>query len=1210
MTGPDFSVDRRAPPPSRQQLYDARSVLIVARPPLAPVKAAIGQPGSRSSFVPTQAHMFVVVRDDGSVVAFNGHVDLGTGIGTALAQIVAEELDVPLTRVSIVLGHTGEAPNQGPTIASATIQISAVPLRQAAAQARHYLLKEAAERLNVDAAQLDVRDGVVFQRGDDARAKGCVSYADLVVGKRVELQLATDVSLKSPDAYRIVGKSTPRVDIPAKATGELSFVHDVRLPGMLHGRVVRPPYAGIAQGDFMGNSLLRVDEQSLGDLPGIVKVVVIRDFVGIVAEREEVAQQAVKRLDVRWKAVEGLPPLDTSEQVEAALRANPAKRRDLVIEGDVDGALAQDPARVLERTYVWPFQMHASIGPSCAVADYREGALKVWSGTQNPHSLRADLALLMAMDEAHIEIVRMEAAGCYGRNCADDVAADAALLSRATGSPVRVQLSREDEHAWEPKGAAQLMDVRGALDAQGELAAYDFATRYPSNDAPTLALLLTGTISAQPQVFEMGDRTAVPPYDYRAMRIVCDDMAPIVRASWLRGVSALPNTFAHESFIDELAEQAGVDPVAFRLQHLTDPRAIDLVKAVAEKAAWEPRNGSENPAENTATQQQGDIARGRGFAYARYVHSKFPGFGAAWSAWVADIEVNRKSGELAVTRVVVGQDTGTMVNPDGVRHQIHGNVIQATSRALKERVTFGENAVTSQEWGAYPILTFREVPVIDVVMMPRHGEPPMGAGESASLPGAAAIANALYDATGVRFRRPPFTPETIRAALADAQAEAARARKKKRWRLGFLGAFAAGAAGWLGALSLVPSAIAPIAPPLASAFAPELVARGKLLAALGNCAVCHTAHNGVPNAGGKPLDTPFGTVYSTNLTPDGQTGIGNWSLEAFVRAMRQGISGDGHRLYPVFPYTSFQNTSDDDLKALYAYLMAQTPVRSRPPETKLPYPFSVRPLMSAWNALFLGRTTLTASATQSAQWNRGAYLVNGLGHCSACHTPRNAFGAEKSGAAFMGGGIAEGWEAPALSTLSNAPVPWSEDELFSYLRYGHAPLHGVAAGPMAPVVGDLAALPDSDIRAMATYLASLNPLEPNADPGALARQYEQASAITGAPVGLGARLFDGACAACHHSGSGPQLFGAHPSLALNTNLHSATPDNLIRVILDGIGSPARPELGTMPAYRDSFNDAQVADLVSYLRQQFAGGKPAWQDLTTSVARIRATPPVE
>ncbi|WGS52341.1 molybdopterin-dependent oxidoreductase [Paraburkholderia sp. D15] len=1222
MTGPDFSVDRRAAPPSRRQLYDARSVLIVTRPPQAPVKPAIGQPGSRSSFVPTEADMFLVVRDDGSVVAFNGHVDLGTGIGTALAQIVAEELDVPLTRVSIVLGHTREAPNQGPTIASATIQISSVPLRQAAAQARQYLLARAAARLHVEASELDVRDGVIFVRGDDARARGVATYAELVDGQRVELQLATDAPLKSPDAYKVVGTSAPRIDIPAKATGELSFVHDVRVPGMLHGRVVRPPYAGVAQGEFMGNSLQHVDEHSVDDLPGIVKVVVIRDFVGIVAEREEVAQQAVKRLDVRWKpvdAMDGLPPLDTSDEVEAALRANPAQRRDLVIEGDVEAALAQDPSRTLERTYVWPFQMHASIGPSCAVADYRDGSLKVWSGTQNPHSLRADLALLLTLDEARIEIVRMDAAGCYGRNCADDVAADAALLSRATGSPVRVQLSREDEHAWEPKGAAQLMDVRGALSAEGELAAYDFATRYPSNDAPTLALLLTGTISAQPQVFEMGDRTAVPPYDYRAMRIVCDDTPPIVRASWLRGVSALPNTFAHESFVDELAEQAGVDPLEFRLRHLTDPRAVDLVKAVADKAGWEPRGAAHAEERNRQrAEQEGDVLRGRGIAYARYVHSKFPGFGAAWSAWVADVEVNRRSGELAVTRVVVGQDTGTMINPDGVRHQIHGNVIQATSRALKERVTFGDNAVTSQEWGAYPILTFREVPVIDVVMMPRHGEPPMGAGESASLPGAAAIANALYDATGVRFRRPPFTPETIRAALADAQAQEASARRKKRWRLGFLGAFAAGAAGWLGALALTPAAIAPITPPLASSFAPELIARGKLLAALGNCAVCHTAHNGVPNAGGKPLDTPFGTVYSTNLTPDGQTGIGHWSLDAFIRAMRQGISRDGHRLYPVFPYTSFQNTSDDDLKALYAYLMAQTPVRSRPPETKLPFPFGVRPLMAGWNALFLGRTrfdahanaTANANAAPSAQWNRGAYLVNGLGHCSACHTPRNAFGAEKSGAAFMGGGLAEGWEAPALSALSNAPVPWSEDELFRYLRDGHAPLHGVAAGPMAPVIGDLAALPDSDIRAMATYLASLNPLEPNADPLATARQYEQASAITGAPTGLGARLFDGACAACHHTGSGPQLFGAHPSLALNTNLHSATPDNLIRVILDGIASPARPELGTMPAYRDSFNDAQVAELVTWLRGQFAGGKPAWQNVAASVARIRATPRAE
>ena len=1208
MTGPEFGVPRDPQPGSTspQRLDFASNVLIITRMPQAPVQPAPGQPGSRSSFVPTQTEMFVVVRGDGSVVAFNGHVDLGTGIGTALAQIVAEELDVPLTRVSIVLGHTREAPNQGPTIASATIQISAVPLRAAAAQARRFLVAEAAKHFALDTEALAVRDGVVYPR--DAEPAQGIGYGELIAGRRIELPLVLDTPVKSPDDYRVVGRSTPRIDIPAKATGEPVFVHDVRVPGMLHGRVVRPPYAGVAQGDFIGRSLLHVDEASIADLPGIVKVVVIRDFVGIVAEREEIAQQAARRLHVRWKPYDELPPLETSEQVEAALRANPSKRRDLVIEGDVDAALGQTDD-TLQRTYVWPFQMHASIGPSCAVADYREGSLKVWSGTQNPHSMRADLALLLALDEAQIEVVRMDASGCYGRNCADDVVADAALLSRAVGVPVRVQLSREDEHAWEPKGAAQLMDVRGALDSEGQLAGYDFSTRYPSNDAPTLALLLTGTISPQPQVFEMGDRTAVPPYDYKTMRIVCDDTPPIVRASWLRGVSALPNTFAHESFIDELAVQAGIDPVAFRLQHLTDPRAIDLVKAVAERADWVPRRAATSPdeAREAEAADQGDILRGRGFAYARYVHSKFPGFGAAWSAWVADVEVNRRSGELAVTRVVVGQDTGMMVNPGGVRHQIHGNVIQATSRALKERVTFSDNAVTSQEWGAYPILTFREVPVIDVVMMPRHGEPPMGAGESASLPGAAAIANALFDATGVRFRRPPFTPEVIRAALADAQAEEARARRKKRWRFGFFGALAAGAVGWLGALSLAPQPIAPIATPLASSFAPELIARGKLLAAAGDCAVCHTARNGVPNAGGHPLATPFGTVYSTNITPDSQTGIGNWSLEAFTRAMRQGIHRDGRHLYPAFPYTSFQNVSDDDMKALYAYLMAQTPVRSRPPQTSLAFPFNVRPLMAVWNSLFLTRTAVASNPAQSAQWNRGAYLVNGLGHCSACHSPRNAFGAERTGAAFLGGGTADGWQAPALTALSDAPIPWTEDELFSYLRFGHAPLHGVAAGPMGPVVSELAELPDSDIRAMATYLASFTPVEANANPHALAQEYEQASSQISTATGLGARLFDGACAACHHTGSGPQLFGAHPSLALNTNLHGAVPDNLIRVILDGIGSPARPELGTMPAYRDSFNDAQVAELVSYLRQQFAGGKPAWRNVEATVARIRATP---
>ena len=413
----------------------------------------------------------------------------------------------------------------------------------------------------------------------------------------------------------------------------------------------------------------------------------------------------------------------------------------------------------MPRTYMWPYQMHASIGPSCAVADYQDDQTRVWSGTQNPHHLRTELARLIHRREAEIEVIRLEAAGCYGRNCADDVSADAVLLSRAVGRPVRVQLTREQEHAWEPKGTAQLMDVNGGVNADGSVAGYDFATRYPSNGAPTLALLLTGEIPNTPAVFEMGDRTAIPPYDYDNLRVVAHDMPPIVRASWLRGVSALPNTFAHESWIDEAAAEAGVDPIEYRLRYLKDSRAIDLVNAVAERAGWKPRPVRQEP------EPEGDIVRGRGFAYALYVHSKFPGYGAAWSAWIADVAVNKATGDVSVTRVVAGQDSGLMINPDGVRHQIHGNVIQSTSRALMEEVSFDRTFVTAREWGAYPIIKFPDVPKIDVLMLPRPDQPPLGVGKSASVPSAAAIANAIYDATGVRFRELPFTPERILKGL-------------------------------------------------------------------------------------------------------------------------------------------------------------------------------------------------------------------------------------------------------------------------------------------------------------------------------------------------------------------------------------------------------------------------------------------------------------
>ncbi|WP_295984898.1 molybdopterin cofactor-binding domain-containing protein [uncultured Variovorax sp.] len=1242
-------------PRTRAEFLAATGVLLVLREAPKPPPPAKGQPAFIASNPAEGDEVLLAVWDDGSASALNGHVDLGTGIQTALGQIVAEELDLGMPCVRVMLGDTARAPNQGATIASASIQIHAQPLRLAAAQARAWLLARAAERLGVTEDALQVRSGVVrVAEAPDRHA----SYADLVAGQRTVLKLDPHARPKDPADYRVVGTRQARVDIPAKLAGELVFVHDMRVPGMLHGRVVRPPYAGADHGDFIGNTLESVDESSIAHIPGIRAVVVIRDFVGIVAEREEHAEQALRELRVKWKPWPGMPDLGDLAQ---ALRDNPSTQRLLVDEGDVDGAI-EAAAQPMHRTYVWPYQMHASIGPSCALAEWQpaDGSgmqLRCWAGSQNPHVLRADLARLMGVEDVQVDVVRMEAAGCYGRNGADDVAADAALLARAVGAPVRVQLTREQEHAWEPKGAAQLMEIDGGLMADGSVAAYDFETSYPSNGAPTLALLLTRTIEPVAQAFEMGDRTARPPYSYDNLRVKVNDMAPIVRASWLRGVSALPSSFAHESYIDELATAAGVDPVQFRLRHLQDPRAVELVQATAQKAGWRMRTGPQENADG-GLGEGGDILFGQGFAYARYIHSKWPGFGAAWAAWVADVEVNRKTGEVHVRRVVVGHDAGLMINPAGVEHQVHGNVIQTTSRALKERVEFApqkqqqqqgaatgaqlpgvlpSGVVASREWGSYPIINFREVPVIEVMHMPRPGEPSLGAGESSSVPGTAAIANAIFDATGVRFRSPPFTPETVLAELnrgslppplgegggggmrrpdGDAAVPPSRPsprggrsdtpwpRRKGVWATG--AALVVGGLGVIAGLLGWRSAIAPVSL-TAPVYSQATIERGRVLAAVGDCAVCHTAPGGTANAGGRAMDTPFGTLYTTNLTPDAETGLGRWSFSAFQRAMREGISRDGHHLYPAFPYTAFAKSSDDDLQALYAYFMSLPAVRAETPKSELKFPFSIRPLMAGWNALFHDPSPMQPVAAQSAEWNRGAYLVNGLGHCGACHTPRNALGAEQGGSAFLSGAMVDGWEAPALTQLaSKSAVPWDADELYRYLRHGHTRHHGIAGGPMAEVVRELAQVPDEDIRAMATYLGSFNPA-PAAEPAALAQQVVNDAARTqGQLLGPAQRMFDSACASCHHDGNGPTLLGVNTPLALNSNLTSARPDNLLRTILDGVREPASRDIGFMPGFREVLDDRQVAELAGYMRARFAPQEPAWKDLPAEVARLRAS----
>jgi len=1167
------------PAPTRAALLARAGTLAIVRSGRAPVP-----------------EIFIAVLDDGSITGFNSHVDLGTGIRTALAQIVAEELDAPLECVRMMLGDTEWVPDQGMTVASETIQFAAISLRHAAAQARQALLALAAERFGVPADRLTIEQGEVAAARPDRNLRS--GFGELVAGLtlQVELDLATPV--KQPDAYRVVGRSVPRVDVAGKATGELVFVHDMRLPGMLHGRVVRPPYLGRDSGAFIGHSLVAVDEGSIAHIPGFVKLVVIHDFIGIVAEREDQAEAAAQALRVDWAAPPPLPDLDSPAQ---AIRKNPRRTRKLVDRGDVEAALEAASVR-LTRSYVWPYHMHGSIGPSCSVAAFDEaGRLTIWSGTQTQPLLIADVARLLDMDPRDIEIVRMEASGSYGRNGMDDVGADAALLARAVRRPVRVQLTRAQEHMGEPKGAAQLMEVDGGIDAAGKLVAYDYQSSYPSNISPALALMLTRKIPADPQIHDSGDRTAIPLYDTPNLRIRIHDMAPIVRASFMRGVSALPTCFAHEAYIDELAEAAGADPVAYRLAAMSDQRAIDLARAVAERAAWEPHVG---PRQQVVS---GDVVRGRGFAQAVYVHGPWPGKAAAWSAWVADVEVDRRSGEVTVTRVVAGQDSGMMINPDGVRHQIRGNVIQSTSRALTERVTFDRNAVTSRDWGSYPILAFPQVPRIEVVMIPRPNDPPLGVGESASVPSAAAIVNAVYDATGVRFRELPLTPERVLAGLGRAAAPAALPAPVASTRKIPWSSLAAGAAALLSAGTILwplKPAIAPIPRPAAGIYSAETLERGRVLAAAGDCAVCHTAPGGIRNAGGRPLATLFGTVWSTNLTPDVETGIGAWSYPAFERAMRYGISRDGRHLYPAFPYTAFTRMSDGDLEALYAWLMAQTATRSAPPATRLRFPFGVRALLAGWNGLFLKPGPMAADPAHSAAWNRGAYLVESVGHCSACHSPRNALGGEQQGEARYAGGLADGWEAPALGTHSFAPVPWSEADLYTYLRGGASDQHGPAGGPMAPVIEGLRALGDADIRAMATYLASL---APPANPASGAQAAEAIARAGDAALdpaaGPAARLFQGACAVCH-AGTAPDMFGARLNLALNSNVHSPRPDNLIRVILDGMADPANPARGAMPGFRNTLDDRQLADLVSYIRRTQAPGKPAWEQLDATIARIR------
>ncbi len=707
-----------------------------------------GNSGRRESFwgeLTDELDDWIRIEPDGSVTAFSGKVELGTGVRTALAQIVAEELDVPFERVHMVMGDTERTPDEGITAGSMTIMESGDALRQASAEARRILLGQASDRLDAEPGELAVNDGVVSVAKDPERA---ISYAQLMGGKPFKTKVSYQAPLKSPHEYKVVGKPIPRVDIPVKFTGQQSFVSDFSVAGMLHARLVRPPSTSA--------SFVSMDENSIRHIPGIIKVVQRGNFIGVVAEREEQAVLASQQLKVEWAETPSMPPM---AELYTWIRSQPADDNVLVDDGDVEKTIAGS-ARQVHAEYLQPFHSHASIGPSCAVADAHKDHITIWSSTPGPYPLRGAIAQMVGMPEEQLHMIHMEGAGSYGQNGADDAAADAVILSQAVGRPVRLQWSRQDEFVWEPKAPAMVMGVSAGLDEHGNITAWDDHVWSPSHVARArfaAQLVAAQLMAGQPYPaarFSFGaERNAQTNYRLARQRVSVHYHArPAMRASSMRSLGGAENTFANESFMDELAAAAGEDPLQFRLRHLDDPRAVEVLHAAAEKDGWQP--GAAPHA------GQGSLLEGRGVAFVRYENEE------ALVACIAHVQVERSSGLVRATRIVVAHDCGLIINPDGLENQIEGNVIQSLSRTLKEEVQFDEYRIRSVDWDTYPILKFSELPGVEVVLIDRPNEPALGAGEPSTCTTAAAIANAIFDATGVRLRQIPFTPERVKAALA------------------------------------------------------------------------------------------------------------------------------------------------------------------------------------------------------------------------------------------------------------------------------------------------------------------------------------------------------------------------------------------------------------------------------------------------------------
>lgn len=681
----------------------------------------------------------------GAVTVFTGKAELGQGIATALQQIAAEELGLSFDTPTIVTADTGRTANEGYTAGSHSMQDSGTAIRNAAAQVREILLAEAARQMGAPAEQLRLEGGNVLAPDGNRR-----SYGALAAGLSLHVEAKPESKLTDPAAFRVMRQPLPRIDIPAKVTGGEAYVQDLRLPGMLHGRIVRPPSAGAR--------LTALDVGLAEALPGVVKVVRDGDFLAVVAEQEFQAVKAMRVLAAaaQWREDSTLPDQD---RLPEALLALPAQDFPIL---EQYGATPAAPGRTLEARYSRPYLMHASIGPSCAVAQQdQDGLLTVWTHTQGVFPDRKAIAEMLGRPPEQVRCIHVQGSGCYGHNGADDAAADAALLAAALpGRPVRVQWMREQEHAWEPYGPAMVAQARATLDDTGRIADWDYgvwSNTHSMRPGPAGSLLAARHLAKPfpvpaprplPQPEGGGDRNAIPLYTLPSARVVHHFLPDMpLRISALRSLGAQMNVFAIESFMDELALAAGADPVEFRLKHLDDPRGRDVITAAAEAFDWS-RGKPAAP------------GHGRGFAFARYKNL------AAYCAVAVEVAVERETGAVRVPRVVAAVDTGQVVNPDGVRNQIEGAVLQSMSWTLYESVGFDRSRITSVDWSTYPILRFDAVPdSVEVRIVDRPGEPFLGCGETGQGPASAALANGIADATGRRLRDLPLTAARIKAAI-------------------------------------------------------------------------------------------------------------------------------------------------------------------------------------------------------------------------------------------------------------------------------------------------------------------------------------------------------------------------------------------------------------------------------------------------------------